>query len=148
MLHAFVNTFITSTFIRCMPRHYNQMSINTATSSSNQATRNKVPATISKENDGLKSCIISLSRHVSSLQRHFSWCCRGSFLGAFQNCENSLLATSSLSIRPPSLPLSGNNSGPTRQIFLKFDIWRFFENLAGKFKLSRNLALTHWGRGF
>ena len=43
MLHAFVHTFITSKFFRCMSQHYNQMSTNTPNSNSNEAL-----ATISK----------------------------------------------------------------------------------------------------
>ena len=29
-----------------------------------------------------------------------------------------------------------NNSAPTRWVFMKFDIWVFFENLFGKFKFQ------------
>jgi hypothetical protein len=32
-----------------------------------------------------------------------------------------------------------NNSAPTGQIFMKFDIWVFFENMSRKFKLNQNL---------
>jgi hypothetical protein len=47
-----------------------------------------------------------------------------------QNCEKRLLALSCLSDRPSTW----NNSAPTVQIVMKFDIRVFFENLLRKFK--------------
>ena len=37
----------------------------------------------------------------------------------------------SISVRPPAL----NNSVPTGRIFMKFDIWVFFEKLSRKFQV-------------
>ena len=47
-----------------------------------------------------------------------------------KNCEKRLLASSCPSVRPSAY----NNSTPTGQIFMKFDVWGFFENLLRKFK--------------
>ena len=51
-----------------------------------------------------------------------------------KNCENQLFAsyvylTIRLSVRYP-----WNNSAPTGRIFMKFDIWVFFENIWRKFE--------------
>ena len=37
-------------------------------------------------------------------------------------------------------PSAWNNSAPTGRIFMKFDIWRFFENMTRKFKCQQNLS--------
>jgi hypothetical protein len=37
-------------------------------------------------------------------------------------------------------PSAWNNSAPTGWIFMKFDIWGFFENVARKFKFEKNLT--------
>ena len=50
-----------------------------------------------------------------------------------QNWEKRQLALSHLSI---CSSVRRNHSAPTRQIFIKFDIWGFFENLSIKFDLS------------
>jgi hypothetical protein len=39
-----------------------------------------------------------------------------------------------MSVRPSVRPYGWNNSSPTGQIFIKFDIGVFFENLSIKFK--------------
>jgi hypothetical protein len=57
-----------------------------------------------------------------------SWFLR--FKTRSQNCGKRLLASSCLSVCPPAW----NNSAPTGRIFVKFDIWEFFENLSRKFK--------------
>ena len=51
-----------------------------------------------------------------------------------QNFETWLLAASfpSVCVRPSAR----DNSAPTGRIFMKFDIWVFFENLLRKFKLN------------
>jgi hypothetical protein len=52
--------------------------------------------------------------------------CRQLFwLGTWQNCERRLLAWSCLSV----CPSAWCNLAPTGRIFIKFDIWWFFENL-------------------
>ena len=51
------------------------------------------------------------------------------FWARSQNCEKQLFASLCLSIRPSAW----SNSAPTGRIFMKFDIWVFFENLSGKF---------------
>ena len=49
-----------------------------------------------------------------------------------------------LCVCSPIRPSAWNSSAPTRQIVIKFDIWVFFENLLGKFKI--HLSLTRiWG---
>ena len=53
------------------------------------------------------------------------------FLVRSQNCEKRMLASSCLSF----CPCAWNPSAPTGRIFMKFDIWVFFESL------SRNLKL-------
>jgi hypothetical protein len=35
---------------------------------------------------------------------------------------------------PPACPTTWNNSAPTGRIFMKFDIWVFFENMSKKYK--------------
>jgi hypothetical protein len=60
------------------------------------------------------------------------------FLGVFAKLRKaSILASSCLSVRPLS---TWNNSAPTGQIFMKFDIWAFFEYLSRKFKFRQNLT--------
>ena len=54
-----------------------------------------------------------------------------SFYALSQNCEKWLLYLSYLSVRT-SVRLSV--SDPIGRIFMKFDIWVFFEKLSGKFK--------------
>jgi hypothetical protein len=50
-----------------------------------------------------------------------------------KNCEKRLLASSWLSVR-----LSELNSATTERIFIKFDIWVFFESLSIKLKFPEN----------
>jgi hypothetical protein len=50
--------------------------------------------------------------------------------GCFQNCEKRLLASSCPSVRPSVW----NNSAPTGQIYIKFYIRGFFENLSWNFE--------------
>jgi len=59
-----------------------------------------------------------------------------SFYARSQSCEKWLLASSCLSVRPSAW----NNSAPTRRIFMKFNIWVFFENLSRKFQFHYNLT--------
>jgi hypothetical protein len=59
-----------------------------------------------------------------------------SFCGRFRKIAKKKLAASY-----PSVYLSTwNNSAPTGRIFMKFDIWVFFENLWKIFKLHQNLT--------
>jgi len=58
-----------------------------------------------------------------------------SSLGASQNCEKRLLAPSCLFVRPPAW-----NSCFTRRIFVKYDIYVFFENMSRKYKFQYNLT--------
>ena len=56
------------------------------------------------------------------------------FEAHLQNCEKRLLASSCLSVRSSVRPFAWNNSAPTGWIFMKFDIWGFFESLSRYFK--------------
>jgi hypothetical protein len=51
-----------------------------------------------------------------------------------QNCEKRLLASSYVS--PSIRPFPWNNSTPTRQIFMEFDICVLFEKYIGKIQVS------------
>jgi hypothetical protein len=51
------------------------------------------------------------------------------FLGAFAKFRKATISFV-LSVRPSTW----KNSAPTGRIFMKFDIWVFFENLSRKFK--------------
>jgi len=51
------------------------------------------------------------------------------FLGAFEKLRRATISFV-MSARPSS---ALNYSGPTGQIFMKFDIWVFFENMPRKF---------------
>jgi len=54
-----------------------------------------------------------------------------SVLGVFENCETRLLASSyCVSV----CLFTWNNSAPTRQILVKFDIWVFSEYMSGEFQ--------------
>ena len=53
-----------------------------------------------------------------------------------QNCEKHLLASSCLSL----FWSAWNNSAPMGWIFIKFNIWEFFENLSIKCKFHSNLT--------
>jgi len=50
------------------------------------------------------------------------------FVAAFANCEKRLLASTCLSAR--------KNSASTGQMFMKFDIRVFFENVSREFKFD------------
>jgi len=50
--------------------------------------------------------------------------------------KQRLLPSSCLSISPPVYLFAWNNSAPTGGIFVKLDIWMFFENLLKKFQFS------------
>jgi hypothetical protein len=75
------------------------------------------------------NCYVSPFRLKHLIFRRFS-----------QNCEKRLLSLSCLSLCLSfrlrlSVCLSAwNNSAPTERIFMKFDIWVFFESLSRKFK--------------
>ena len=62
----------------------------------------------------------------------------------WQNVEKMLLAVSYISVclpvRLPACTSAWNNSAPTERIFVKFDVWKFFKNLARKFKFYWNLT--------
>ena len=59
------------------------------------------------------------------------------FLGALsQNCEKLLLASSCLSVCPSEWNTSARNGW----IFMKFDIYVFFEIMSRKFKFRGNLT--------
>jgi hypothetical protein len=62
-------------------------------------------------------------------ETHYALCFIGTqFLGAFaklrETTNNFVMSV---------CPSAWNNSAPTERIFMKFDIWVFFENLARKF---------------
>ena len=67
----------------------------------------------------------------------------GGFLGAFTKLRKatiSFVMYVCLPVRPSVRPSWWNRSAPTGRIFIKFDIWLFFENLSGKFKFHWNLT--------
>jgi hypothetical protein len=61
-----------------------------------------------------------------------SWEGSSGFWANSQNCEKQLLVSSRLSVCLSAC----NNSAQTGRIFMKFDIWVFFEKLSKKFKVS------------
>jgi len=68
---------------------------------------------------------------VLSLFCHFpSSCSVCAFLGAFAK-----LRKATISFVMSVCPSAWNNSTPTGRIFVKFDVWEFFENLLKKVKL-------------
>jgi hypothetical protein len=76
----------------------------------------------------------SISRLVSVMEADCVLCeVRTEFLGVFAKFRKATV------IFVMSVCLSvWYNSAPTRRIFLKFDIWGFFGNLPGKFKIRDN----------
>jgi len=61
------------------------------------------------------------------------------FYARSQNCEKLLLASSCLSVHPP-VRTEQLNSASTTQIFMKFDICEYVENLSRKFKFHYNMT--------
>ena len=61
--------------------------------------------------------------------------CSG-FLGAFAKLRKATISFV-MSVRPSAW----NDSAPTGRIFMKFDIWGFFENLSWKFKFHYHLTV-------
>jgi hypothetical protein len=57
------------------------------------------------------------------------------YLGAFAKFRKS---TKLRVVCPSVRPSARNNSAPSGRIFMKFDIWVFFENLSRKFKFHYN----------
>jgi hypothetical protein len=55
--------------------------------------------------------------------------------------SKSDLTSSCLSVRPPVRPPAWNNSAATELIFMKFDIWVYFDNLSRKLKFHYNLTV-------
>jgi len=53
------------------------------------------------------------------------------FLDAFTKLQKP-----TISVLMSLCPSAWNNLAPTGQIFMKFSIWVFFENLSGKFKFD------------
>ena len=58
------------------------------------------------------------------------------FKACSQKYGKRLLFLSCLSVRPASR----KNSAPTKRIIIKFDDWRFFENVSRKFQFDSNLT--------
>jgi hypothetical protein len=56
------------------------------------------------------------------------------FLGASQNFEKGLLASSPMPLRLSVRLSTWNNSAPTLRIFMKFNVWVFCKSLSRKFK--------------
>jgi len=54
--------------------------------------------------------------------------------------KNLRKATINFVVCPSVCPFAWNNSAPTGRIFIKFDIWAFFENPSRKFKLHQNMT--------
>ena len=75
--------------------------------------------------------------------RQYRWnyallCNLGNFVSAFAKLRRgtiSFIMSVCLSVRPSAR----NNSAPTGRIFMKFDIWGFFENLSRKFKCKNTV---------
>jgi hypothetical protein len=61
------------------------------------------------------------------------------FSDAFAKFRKAL-ASLCLSVRPSVRLSAWSNSSPTGRIFIKFDIWVFFENLSRKFKFHENVT--------
>jgi len=55
------------------------------------------------------------------------------YLGAFEKLRRATI-NFVMSVRPSVRPPAWNTSAPIGQIFMKFDIWVFFENLSRKFQ--------------
>ena len=86
---------------------------------------------------GLASCPFASDVSSKTSLLPFSQACYVSCaLGAFGNGEKQLLASSCLFI----CPVACNSSAPTRLIFMKFRIWKFFENLSKRLKFHWNLT--------
>jgi hypothetical protein len=60
------------------------------------------------------------------------------FLGAFAKLRKAII-NCVISVHLSVHSSVWNNSAPTGLIFMKFDIWGFFENLSRKFKFHSNL---------
>jgi hypothetical protein len=58
------------------------------------------------------------------------------FKARSQNYGKRILSLSCLSVRPSAR----KNSAPTKRIIIKFDNWRFFENVSRKFQFDSNLT--------
>ena len=79
--------------------------------------------------------LVSRSRvHISARSRLL---CLG-FQAVFQKLRNMLLSSSCLC--PSVRPHAWNVSAPSARIFMKFDIWIFFENLYRKFDFHHYLT--------
>jgi len=81
--------------------------------------------------------------HYVPRSKHFSSRCKkqSAYQEQLKNCEKQILASSCLSVRPsvrPSICRHGNSRLPMNMIFMKFDIWVFFENLSRKYKFHYN----------
>jgi hypothetical protein len=59
-----------------------------------------------------------------------------SCLGAFAELQKATISSSCLSVRLSA----GNNSAPAETVFIKFNIWAFFENLSRKFTFDWSLT--------
>jgi hypothetical protein len=70
-------------------------------------------------------CLLLWTVYPSFIYRHFR-----------KICEKRLLASSCLSVSP----LVWNNLAVTERIFMKFDIWLFFENVFRNFKFHYNMT--------
>jgi len=79
--------------------------------------------------------------HVSKAQCRILWIScfyRRQFSGAFAKLRKATISFV-MSVRPSAV---WKISAPTGQIFIKFDIWGFFENLSRKFKFRWNRSRT------
>jgi hypothetical protein len=79
----------------------------------------------------------------------FLWTDVDAVQARLQNCKKRLLASSCLSVRPPARPPARSTSTSTGRIFMKLDIWVFFQTLRRKFKchltLTRRTSTLHDG---
>ena len=78
---------------------------------------------------GIWKSLNLMSDRITCLLESINW-----VWGAFAKLRKAII--SFMSVRPSAW----NNSAPTGQIFMKFGIWVFFENLWIKFKFHYNLT--------
>jgi hypothetical protein len=86
--------------------------------------------------------MLYIGLYVTALLRHCPWG-RLQHLGAFAELRKatiSLVMSVCLSVRPFVLPSASNDVDPTGSIFMKFDVWLFFENLSKISSFLKNLT--------
>ena len=77
------------------------------------------------------NCVVSCALKVRGLS--------SSILGAFTKLRKASISFV-MSVHLSAYPSGWYNSAPSRRIFMKFDIWVYFEYLSWKFKFRKNPA--------